>query len=37
MLEHLTGDGKAKVTMSFDLSNKSYGTGASVMCSVRSP
>jgi hypothetical protein len=34
MLEHLAGDGKAKITMSFDLSNKSYGTGASVMCSV---
>lgn len=34
MLQHLAGDGKAKITMSFDLSNKSYGTGASVMCSV---
>jgi len=33
-MDHLAGDGKAKITMSFDLSNKSYGTGASVMCSL---
>lgn len=35
-LEQLRDDNgaNAKITCSFDLSSKSYGTGASVMCSV---
>lgn len=33
-LHELAGDGKAKITLSFDLSNKNYGNGASVMCSI---
>lgn len=33
-LHEIAGDGKAKITLSYDLSNKSYGNGASVMCSL---
>lgn len=33
-LHELSGDGKAKITLSYDLSNKNYGNGASVMCSI---
>lgn len=33
-LHEIAGDGKAKITLSYDLSNKNYGNGASVMCSI---